>query len=92
VALRLDGAALLVVNRFGKQEAQGRGLVPVIAEAAGRGLPLLVRVNGLNLPAFLDFADGLAQPLPADPGAIAAWALDAVMTDAWTTAPPGWPC
>ena len=82
VARRLDGAAILVVNKFGKQEAVGRGLVPVIAEAASRGLPLLVGVNGLNLPAFLDFADGLAQPLPADPAAIADWALAAVLTDA----------
>lgn len=78
VAMRLDGAALMVVNKFGKQEATGRGLVPMIAEAVGRGLPLLVGVNGLNLPAFLDFADGLARRLPADPAAIAAWALDAV--------------
>lgn len=82
VARRLDGAAILVVNKFGKQEALGRGLVPVIAEAASRGLPLLVGVNGLNLPAFLDFADGLAQPLPADPAAIADWALAAVLADA----------
>ena len=82
VAPRLDGAALLVVNKFGKQEALGRGLVPVIAEAVGRGLPVLLGVNALNLPAFLDFADGLAEALPADPAAVAGWALDAVMADA----------
>lgn len=82
VARRLDGAALLVVNKFGKQEATGRGLVPVIAEAVGRGLPVLVGVNGLNLPAFLEFAAGLAEALPADPAAIADWALGAVLADA----------
>jgi hypothetical protein len=82
VSVRLDGAALLVVNKFGKQEATGRGLVPVIAEAVGRGLPVLVGVNGLNLPAFLDFAAGLAEALPADPAAIADWALEAVLVDA----------
>lgn len=81
VSQRLDGAAALVVNKFGKQEATGRGLVPVIAEAVGRGLPVLVGVNGLNLPAFLEFAAGLAEPLPADPAAIAAWVLATVLED-----------
>ena len=82
VARRLDDAALLVVNKFGKQEATGRGLVPAIAEAVDRGLPVLVGVNGLNLPAFLDFAAGLAQALPTDPEAIADWALQAAIVDA----------
>jgi hypothetical protein len=70
------------VIKFGKQEATGRGLVPVIAEAVGRGLPVLVGVNGLNLPAFLEFAAGLAQALPTDPDAIADWALQAAIVDA----------
>ena len=82
VTSRLDGAALLVVNKFGKQEALGRGFVPVIAEAMGRGLPVLLGVNGLNLPAFDCFAEGLAAPLPADPDSVAAWALGAVLADA----------
>ncbi len=72
---RLDQAELLVVNKFGKQEAEGRGFVPVIAEAVGRGLPVLVGVNPLNHGAFHAFADGLAQDLAADPDAIAAWAV-----------------
>lgn len=72
---RLDGADLLVVNKFGKQEAEGRGFVPVIAEAMARNLPVLVGVNPLNHGAFHAFADGLAQDLPADPIAIAAWAI-----------------
>ncbi|MCC5968576.1 MAG: DUF2478 domain-containing protein [Pararhodobacter sp.] len=79
---RLDGAALVVINKFGKQEAGGRGLVPVIAAALERGLPVLVGVNALNLPSFLSFADGLAQPLPTDPVAIARWALAAAQTRA----------
>lgn len=82
VSLRMNGAALFVVNKFGKQEAMGRGLVPLIAEAVGRGLPVLVGVNGLNLSAFLGFAEGLAEPLPADPAAIATWAMTAVLADA----------
>lgn len=78
VAQRLDGAALLIVSKFGEPEAAGRGLVPVIAEAVDRGLPVLLGVNGLNLPTLLAFVEGAAHALPADPGAIAGWALDAV--------------
>jgi hypothetical protein len=82
VARRLEGAALLVVNKFGKQETLGRGMVPVIVEAIGRDIPVLVGVNGLNRPAFLEFAGGLAEALPAEPEAIAAWARAAIMADA----------
>lgn len=74
VAGRLQGAALLVVNKFGKQEALGRGLAPVIGEALTLGIPALVGVNGLNLPSFLRFAGGLAQALEPDPAFIRAWA------------------
>ncbi len=77
VSRHLDGAELLVVNKFGKQEAIGKGMAPVIAEALDRGLPVLVGVNGLNLPPFLDFAGGLAQALPADAAAVADWCLGA---------------
>jgi len=72
---RLDGADLLVVNKFGKQEAAGRGFVPVIAEAMARGLPVLVGVNPLNHGAFHAFADGMAQDLSPDPYTITAWAF-----------------
>lgn len=78
----LDGAEMLVVNKFGKQEAEGKGLAPVIAEALGRGLPVLVGVNGLNLPAFLAFAEGLAAELRPEPEAVAAWCLAARATEA----------
>lgn len=72
---RLEQAELLVVNKFGKQEAEGRGFVPVIAEALARDLPVLVGVNPLNHGAFHAFADGMAQDLPADPDVIASWAV-----------------
>lgn len=73
VQQRLDGAEVLIVNKFGKREAEGRGLVPVIAEALDRGLPVLIGVNGLNLAAFLAFAGAEVSPLPADAEIVAAW-------------------
>ncbi|MFZ1470515.1 MAG: DUF2478 domain-containing protein [Paracoccaceae bacterium] len=82
VQQRLDAAECLIVNKFGKREAEGRGLVPVIAEALERGLPVLVGVNGLNLPEFLAFADDMAQALPSDAAAVVDWCLASVAQEA----------
>jgi hypothetical protein len=73
VQQRLDGAELLIVNKFGKREAEGKGLVPVIAEALERGLPVLIGVNGLNLAAFLVFAGEDVTALPTDAPSVSAW-------------------
>lgn len=78
VARRLDGAEVLIVNKFGKAESEGRGLVPVISEALARGMTVLVGVNGLNLPLYLDFAGGLSQALPGDERAATDWCLQGV--------------
>lgn len=73
VGQRLAEAEVLIVNKFGKREAEGRGLVPVIAEALDLGLPVLIGVNGLNLAAFLAFAGKDVSPLSAVPVIIADW-------------------
>ncbi|MGB3316759.1 MAG: DUF2478 domain-containing protein [Albidovulum sp.] len=69
------GADLLILNKFGKHEAEGRGFRPVIAEALERGLPVILGVNALNLAAFHDFAGDLGEVLPADPTPIVDWCL-----------------
>lgn len=74
VALRLDGADLLILNKFGKHEAEGRGFVPLIAEALSRDIPVLLGINDLNRAAFDTFASGAAIPLPAERAAILDWA------------------
>jgi hypothetical protein len=73
VERRLAGADLLIINKFGKREAEGKGLVPVIAAALALGIPVLVGVNALNLPLFLAFCGGEATALPADLDAVLAW-------------------
>jgi Protein of unknown function (DUF2478) len=73
VQQRLAGAEVLIVNKFGKREAEGKGLVPVIADALELGMPVLVGVNGLNLAAFLVFAGGEVTALPTDATAVANW-------------------
>lgn len=74
VAGTLDrGADLMLINKFGRHEAEGRGFRSVIAEALSRGLPVLVGLNPLNREAFDMFAGGMATELPPDPGLIFGW-------------------
>lgn len=70
---RLPAAQALVVNKFGKQEAAGRGLVEAIGRACAAGQPVLVGVSPEWRPAFLAFAGGTAQPLEADADRVMDW-------------------
>ncbi|MBU6445372.1 MAG: DUF2478 domain-containing protein [Alphaproteobacteria bacterium] len=72
------GVDLLVVNKFGKEEAQGRGLRPLIAEALIAGIPVMLGVSTLNLPDFEAFAGELAMRLPPQHEAILSWCRRAV--------------
>lgn len=76
VAQGLDAArpALIIVNKFGKHEAEGRGFRPLIGRALAEGLPVLTAVSGENLPALAAFAEGLATHLPAEEEAVIGWA------------------
>ncbi len=78
----LSGAELLIVNKFGKTEAEGHGFAPVIGAALCQGLPVLVGVNAMNLPAFDVFVDGLAEALPGDVKRVTEWCLRAGLRQA----------
>ena len=67
---------LLIVNKFGKQEAAGHGMRAVIAAALGMGIPVVVGLNGMNRAAFEDFTGGLAEEIAPTPEALLAWAAD----------------
>ena len=74
VSARLrSGADLLIINKFGKHEAEGRGFRDVIAQAISLDVPVLVGLNGLNRQAFEDFAGGLATHLHPERDALARW-------------------
>jgi len=76
VSARLkQGADLLVVNKFGKQEADGHGFRDVIAEAIGMDVPVVVGLNGLNRDAFEAFAQGMAEGIAPDLDRLEEWAL-----------------
>jgi nucleoside-triphosphatase THEP1 len=67
--------AVLVV-KFGKLEAQGRGLRDELAAAIARDLPVVVAVSPKLMAAFAAFLGGEPARLPLDADAIAAWCLD----------------
>lgn len=70
-----NGTQLLILNKFGKQEADGRGFAPLIADALGRDIPVLLGVNAKNLTAFQGFEGGMATRLPPDEVAVMRWCL-----------------
>jgi hypothetical protein len=72
VLARVD---LLIINKFGREEAHGRGLRPVIAEAL---IPLLIGVPTRNFCDFLTFVGGATTRLQPDIEAITAWCQNAI--------------
>lgn len=73
-----DGVHALIVNKFGKHEAEGRGFRSTIVEALGRGLPVLVGLNGLNQDSFHAFSGGEALELPPEVDALESWLCTAI--------------
>ena len=67
------GADLLIINKFGKHEAEGRGFRDVIAQAVAMDVPVLVGLNALNQAAFESFLGGMAIQLPPEPAALKEW-------------------
>lgn len=68
------GADILVLNRFGKAEAEGRGLRDAIGQAMTGGVPVLTAVQGAWLPAWEAFAGEFGTTLPPAREEIGAWA------------------
>ena len=54
------GTGALILNKFGKTEAEGGGFRSAIAAAIGRGVPVVIGVPRINLDAWREFSGGLA--------------------------------
>lgn len=67
---------LLVLNRFGQGESEGRGFRDLIARALELGIPVLTTVRPKYASAWADFGGELASDLPFDADAVSAWAQD----------------
>jgi len=64
---------LLFVNRFGKLEAEGKGLFGGIGEAVAAGIPTLVVVATRYLAPWRHFTEGLDEELSCSTGDLEAW-------------------
>lgn len=72
-AIAAGGADLVVLNRFGLQEAERRGLMAAFHAAAAAGLPIACMVAPKVESVWEDFAAGLSEWLPGDAEALEAW-------------------
>lgn len=68
-----EGADMAVVNRFGKQEASGRGFAAEMLDIMSRGIPLLTIVQDEYLPAWREFTGGVAAELPSNFEHVMGW-------------------
>ncbi|SPH24010.1 hypothetical protein DEA8626_03057 [Defluviimonas aquaemixtae] len=67
------GPELLIVNKYGKQEIDGRGFRPVIGRSLAQGVPVLTAVNQASLDGFNAFAHDMSERIALDRDAVLGW-------------------
>lgn len=83
VERRLSSRAdIFLLNKFGRQEAEGHGFRAAIGHALDRGLPVLLGVGRFSVAPFEDFAGGLAETLPCETTALRDWCRAALKAPA----------
>jgi hypothetical protein len=74
VASAIDqGADLVIVNRFGRQEREGKGLCHLIERALSADIPVVIAVPEHRFADWIRFADGMSVKLHCDLGSLNAW-------------------
>lgn len=68
-----DDFDIFILNKFGKQEADGRGFRNMIGEALEKGAAVLVGTNPMNEDKLVDFSGGIAASIAPTPKALLAW-------------------
>jgi hypothetical protein len=68
-----QGADLVIVNRFGKQESEGKGLTFLIERALSADTPVVIAVPNNRFPDWLKFSDGMSVKLPCNRAALETW-------------------
>jgi nucleoside-triphosphatase THEP1 len=82
------GADLLIVNRFGKRERDGKGLAFLIERALDADIPVVIAVSAKSFPDWIKFAGGMTVKLACDRHALDAW-WHKVSTRASSAVDPG---
>ncbi len=74
IASALDqGADLLIVNRFGRQECEGKGLSFLVERALSADIPVVIAVPAHRFADWIKFADGMSVKLHCDRASLDAW-------------------
>lgn len=68
-----DGADLVIINRFGRQEIEGKGLSYLIERALSAEIPVVIAVPDARLADWKIFSDGMAVHLTCDRPALDGW-------------------
>ena len=68
-----DGADLVIINRFGRQEREGKGLSYLIERALSADIPVVIAVPMARLDDWTAFSDGMATRLSCDRASLEAW-------------------
>jgi nucleoside-triphosphatase THEP1 len=68
-----DGAGLVIINRFAKQETEGRGFRQAIEAAVLRERPVLVGVSETNRASWEAFAGSESEYVPCSIDAVVTW-------------------
>ena len=79
-ALSVAPPQLLILNKFGRQEAARCGFYPVFGQALALGVPVLTCVSSQHKAAFERFADGFATALRLNEDSVMAWCMSQVGT------------
>lgn len=72
----------VIINRFGKQEAAGRGFRAMIEASVASGIPIVTCVSGALMESWQDFTGGAADELPLEAEALARWSMAALASEA----------
>jgi len=67
------GADLMIINRFGKRERDGRGLSYLIERALNADIPVLIAVASHRFDDWVKFAGGMSVKLACDRHALDMW-------------------
>ncbi len=68
-----EGADLLIVNRFGRQEQQGRGLARLIEHALAADVPVVVPVPAFRFDDWISYIEGMCVKLPCERASLETW-------------------
>jgi nucleoside-triphosphatase THEP1 len=78
---------LVVINRFGKREAEGHGFRPLVEQAVLLDVPVVVGLNRAHLDAWRAFLGEEPALLPPELGAISSWCGRALRADVSVSLP-----